>query len=439
MSQQSIVTCSGPPKKFLKKGEGLKRFAAYKPPPPVSTNKFQRRQTFVKFKLDNRIKPSHFIDPELLSNESINLSTEIPKIAPPKIMHTPVRPNRQALGALKPSAFNCYASRNHRSDQNPIKSPSMRDRASLTQRPSNSDRLELFEATYQEAGVKNDRSITRKIVSVQTGNPDRMISFDGFRKPLTPDAQQTPPPVVQLDPTEPNQNIHSTIKQEETAPRRYNLRGSRKTNSESMNKPEVKVTQRKEPKRTKRQLKAVVERHISSTSNMCAVEDRTDEDQPEIAESRINGNIDILLKKIEEKKSSLEDDRTSGHDYESDNSVPLSPTISSNQHLKISPGVDLSNPFSGSCIIALGHTIERIQLTVNELQNKLKNCTCGAIIADQGRAGNPKSLRNTSRSRANDGVRPSAFADNTTPKILSSLEDHVAQLRARFDEMNLRK
>lgn len=104
----AIMSETQPPKKFLKKGEGLKRFAAYNPPLPVATNKCQRRQTFVKFKLDNQLKKqtsASFIPPEILYNESINLSTEIPKIAPPKIMHTPVRPvrpqNRQALGALK--------------------------------------------------------------------------------------------------------------------------------------------------------------------------------------------------------------------------------------------------------------------------------------------------------------------------------------------------
>lgn len=90
-------SCStGPPKKFLKKGEGLKRFAAFKPPIPVTAHKVERRQTYVKFKLDNsgtkKSPDSHFLHPDILDDESINLSTEVPKIAPPKIMHTPVRP-----------------------------------------------------------------------------------------------------------------------------------------------------------------------------------------------------------------------------------------------------------------------------------------------------------------------------------------------------------
>lgn len=72
------------PKKFLKKGEGLKRFAAYNPAPPTTVKKVGRRKTFVKFKLDE-------FHPELFANDSINLSTEIPKIAPPKIIHTPVK------------------------------------------------------------------------------------------------------------------------------------------------------------------------------------------------------------------------------------------------------------------------------------------------------------------------------------------------------------
>lgn len=98
---------NGQPKRFLKKGEGLKRFAAYKPPPPTTTTKTQRRQTFVRFKLDNKLKrDQHYIDPDILLDDSINLSTEIPKIAPPKIMHTPVRPNhRPALGTLNSQEF----------------------------------------------------------------------------------------------------------------------------------------------------------------------------------------------------------------------------------------------------------------------------------------------------------------------------------------------
>lgn len=69
------------PKRFLKKGEGLKRFAAYNPPLP--------RKTFVRFQ------------PNLPSDESLNISlTDTPKIGPPKTIHTPIRPNRAALAAL---------------------------------------------------------------------------------------------------------------------------------------------------------------------------------------------------------------------------------------------------------------------------------------------------------------------------------------------------
>lgn len=106
MSQdQNGVIQAGPPKRFLRKGEGLKRFAAYKPPLPATAKKVERRQTFVRFKLDRSSaivtkETVHFIPPEILNDDSINLSTEIPKIAPPKIIHTPIRPNRNALGTL---------------------------------------------------------------------------------------------------------------------------------------------------------------------------------------------------------------------------------------------------------------------------------------------------------------------------------------------------
>jgi len=96
-----------PPKRFLRKGEGLKRFAEYKPPLPTTVKKAERRRTFVKFNMDglnkksvNKDPPLHFLPPEILNDDSINLSTEIPKIAPPKIIHTPIRPSRQALGAI---------------------------------------------------------------------------------------------------------------------------------------------------------------------------------------------------------------------------------------------------------------------------------------------------------------------------------------------------
>jgi hypothetical protein len=109
MSQdQNEVINTGPPKRFLRKGEGLKRFAAYKPPLPTTAKKAERRQTFVRFRLDTnksntkREPPLHFIPPEILNDDSINLSTEIPKIAPPKIIHTPVRPNRQRSYSTSP-------------------------------------------------------------------------------------------------------------------------------------------------------------------------------------------------------------------------------------------------------------------------------------------------------------------------------------------------
>lgn len=105
-------------RRFLKKGEGLKRFAAYKAPLPTTVKKMERRKTFVKFNLVNQSKmkssqdsPLHFLPPEILNDDSINLSTEIPVIPPPKIMHTPVRPKRQALVTMtnlsSPAPGNC--------------------------------------------------------------------------------------------------------------------------------------------------------------------------------------------------------------------------------------------------------------------------------------------------------------------------------------------
>lgn len=89
----SVSPGDNQPKKFLKKGEGLRRFAAYNPLPPMTTKKEDhRRKTFVKFKIDT-------FYPDILNDESLNLSTEIPTIPPPKIIHTPIKPSRQALGA----------------------------------------------------------------------------------------------------------------------------------------------------------------------------------------------------------------------------------------------------------------------------------------------------------------------------------------------------
>lgn len=197
-SSSNSVASSCPPKGFLKKGEGLKRFAAYKPPPPVAASKLGRRQTFVKF------KPQP--EPLSLADESL----EVPKIGPPKIIHTPIRPNRQALNAINDVA--------------------------------------------------------------------------------------------------------------EEPPRRYNLRGSRKQCPD----------QKKEPRRTKRQ---------------------------------------------------------------------IAPT-------------DLTSPTPGNCLLALGQQIQEIQLSVDELRDRMKNCRCGAL-----------------------GEAPSRAEK---PKILDRLVDDVSKLKARLDELKLR-
>lgn len=319
MSQPNL--CPGPPRKFLKKGEGLKRFAAYRPPLPFSANKFQRRQTFVKFNLDqNKLKEyeSNFLHPDILTNDSINLSTEIPKIAPPKIMHTPVRPDRRPLAALKPS------------------------------------------------------------------------------------------------------------------PKRYNLRRGRKPDIENEPQP---VQIKDQPKRGRRQLKAVVERHITLNKKPEQAEEKT--------ETQINGNIDTLLRKIEAKKSSLgpaDDERENlerlsdddGECSEEDQLTPVKSKHNDQRVVKQTVQFDLSTPSPGSCILALGRQIRQIQSTVNELKQKIESCECGSI--------NQKLSAPTSKSsRKATRRRPSADADNTPPTILNCLIDEISQLRARFDEINLKK
>lgn len=332
--QQSQNTpCPGPPKKFLRKYEGLKRFAAYKPPLPITSNqKIQRRQTFVKFKLG-------YLD--LLPDDSVNLSTEVPKIAPPKIMHTPMRPNRQALGTIKPT----------------------------------------------------------------------------------------------------NSESHNQLC---TAPKRYNLR-IRDTQP---------TTKKRETRRPKRQVKAVVERHISPSYSPLGEHDILKDDNKDIDslpdESEINGNIDNLLQKIEEKKSSLEEDQEhENEDRNSDRSSPLchqTPIPNpKNRTLKSCQEFDLSTPTPGSCILALGQQIQRIESRLNELKDQIKNCECGAIQSQHKQPLQPsppatRGRRANARLKVEEKNRPSAGADKiTTPKVLAPLIDEIALLRARFDSMDFKK
>lgn len=315
---QSENYVPGPPRKFLKKGEGLKRFAAYRPPLPLSANRVQRRQTFVKFKLDNKLNrknESQFPPPDLLLDDSINLSTEVPRMAPPKIMRTPIRP---ALGSLKPSVFNRQ----------------------------------------------------------QTNGPE---------------------------------------------PKRYNLR-------------------------SRRQMKATVERHIEPLTF-------SDEEEKIDSNSDINSNIDHLMKKIEHKKNLLENKTSDSeetqeddgdnheHDIEDEELIQENlSTRSSNQQSRRHQAFDLSIPTPGTILLAFGKHLQEIQNTVNELKNKIDSID---LSTTKTKAPQPsKSSRKTSRSRQATCStiktnRPSANADNLTPRKIENLRDRVAHLGAWFEEMNI--
>lgn len=409
-SPHSSITSSCPPKKFLKKGEGLKRFAAYKPPPPMTATKLGRRQTFVKFKLHDR-NQSSFIPPELLNDESINLSTEIPKIAPPKIMHTPIRPNRQALGALRPTTLNFYDydSDEHMFDRTPQEYPRGHENGTTIDCPRSLD------AKVPKAII--EKNLSRKVATITPKDPNKMISFHGFRKPATPSPLPAPQPVAQPVRTE----VRASPGTKPNEPsRRYNLRGSRKALAGD---DEVgKDVQKRETRRTKRQIKAIVERHISPPPKKISHEQESSEEAPKFSESQIKKNIDNLLQKIERKKESLE---------EASEPISAHPIIGTTMRVS-----DLSTPSPGNCILALGLQIQQIESTVNELQERMKNCECGCMFSPS-EAPSKRFTRKTTRSKANDKTRPSANADNTTPKLLTCLLDEMTQLRARVDEMTL--
>lgn len=400
MSQPSITATPGQPKRFLKKGEGLKRFAAYKPPLPVSTNKAVRRQTFVKFKLESKSKNTNSIYPDLPSDDSINLSTEIPRIPPPKIMHTPIRPNRTALG--------------------PLATP-------------NTNTPFITTPTLRGYGVEHERNFTRKVTFIQPSDEKR-ISFEGFRRPNTPSPHQSP--VTQQLETQSSEEYVSPKSNEPmdvtTPPKRYNLRGSRKTacNTAMSTVAPTKV----QSKKPRRQMRAVVERHITPPSE-------STEQQP-VTESELEDNMSSLLRKIEERKASLEEDATSDTDL----NTPLEDAVAEDHTtpinincLRVTPTFDLSTPSPGSCILALGQHIQRIEDTVNELKRKTENCTCGAGLAVVEQATSGRATRKTTRAKANRETRPSAETDKSTPRILNALVDEVAQLKSKFDEINIRR
>lgn len=327
-SNVSNGTLNGQPKRFLKKGEGLKRFAAYKPPPPTTTTKTQRRQTFVRFKLDNKLKrDQHYLHPDILLDDSINLSTEIPKIAPPKIMHTPIRPNhRLALGTLNPQ---------------------------------------------ESQNIISDSQIN--------GNIDNLLKKIQERKSSL-EKEERNEAFLFASPTMSNQGNDKNIED--------------------------------------------VKNNIRSDSSGSDGDDRDnyDEGASELSDS--------VPQRVTKAKSTAQQKLKRPQ---------RKPTVVDKQS-QVSPTFDLSTPAPGNCIIALGRQIQQIQETVNELKEKIKHCECGAL------ASQPTTRRPTTRSQAkaksttsDKTNRPSADADNNNPtiKLLNCLNSKIDQLRENFEGINL--
>lgn len=445
--QPQNPSCPGPPRKFLKKYEGLKRFGGlYKPPlPQASVGKVQRRQTFVKFKLDHNItnrgvsNDSSIYYPEILRNDSINLSTEIPKIAPPKIMHTPIRPNRQALGTL-----NSQHNLNRELKTYDLKKQDSPDETGLFFTPSKSLNQPSLHKTPIKIDPLHDKNLTRKVTKIQPTDPlNKMVSFNGFRKPATPVTSNTKPsePQRKTTPSPPEENAC------DGASKRYNLRSSRKEHSDVASDDDP-VTKKKETGRTKRLIKAVVERHD--------VPSRSPVDEPEYieggikttgsapSESKINGDIDSLMKRIEKKKNCLEVGSSSDEDQAPEkpsSSIHKTPvTETCNKTLATSSTFDLSTPTPGSYVLALGQQIQKIQSKVNELTNQIGHCECGAIQQPSQKQPQRPATRGRKAALKSkvEKNRPSADADNnSTKQLLVTLVNEVAQLNSRFDNIHL--
>lgn len=412
------VSPSNPPKKFLKKGEGLKRFAAYNPPLPTTSKKVgQRRKTFVKFKLDT-------FYPDILNDESINLSTEIPKIAPPKIIHTPIKPSRQALGA-----YNYSDSRSSSVTSEPCPSTDdENDFKDLEEAATKSVFCERSNIEGQDTDNLHDRALTRKITSIRT-NTQKMISFHGLRK-----SDVTTPPEKAAPVAPPNAPTRTGQLSKDVEPsKRYNLRGARKGADNMKLNDDVKI----ELKKNRRHLKAVVERHDRPNEEPPKLDDDVvKKGVPNMSESQISGNLDDLLNKIAKKKASLNDGGMSDIGDEDEPNENVDDMRNHNYQL-FQP--ECHNPSSAQldgCIKTLGKQIQQIQSTINELNDRVKKCECGRILGEESSV---KPTKRTTRSRAANHTykRPSANADNTTPRILSILMNEVAQLRASFDEMSL--
>lgn len=354
MSESSQNNVPGPPKRFLKKGEGLKRFAAYKPPLPLSGNKMQRRQTFVKFKLDNKKDDPHLFPPKNLFDESVDLYTEVPKVAPPKIMRTPLKPLKQSL----------FMNHNNKTSN-----------------------------TANDITNNNANNIATKIAN----------------------------------------NINTKNEQpDDDSPLRYNLRRSRRKVA-TITHP---IAEKKEPRRSRRQMKAVVERHISPPPPC------NEEAETVNKSSDIDSKIDHLMEKIEQKKTLLDykisdSDENQEDDIEEESNQDTLSQQNSNQNCH--QVFDLSTPSPGTILLAFGKHLQEIQNTVNELKNKIDSIE----ITSSNKAPQPsKSSRKASRTKQgncnNSKInRPSANADNLTPRKIENLRDRVAHLGAWFEEMNI--
>lgn len=159
---------------FLRRGEGLKRFGEYNPPLPTTLKKVERRKTFVKF-----AEPKDTLKflPKEIFEDSINLSTEIPKIAPPKIIHTPLRPKRHALGTI----INQDSSINFDTPTPPPKNntcvSSMSRRISSIQ-----SKLHDLGDIHSKSCCSNQRPVTRAAARAAKTKPGPSAPADKFRE-----------------------------------------------------------------------------------------------------------------------------------------------------------------------------------------------------------------------------------------------------------------
>lgn len=421
MSQQSLSSPQERPKKFLKKGEGLKRFAAYRPPLPKSTIKANRRQTFSRtVKFDSKSPTiAGFFDPVQYGEDVDNLSTEIPKVAPPKIMHTPIRPNRSALGPINSSQFN------YSNYTTPMK--------------------DYFNSPSKNLGslgpndFLNEKNLTRKVTQVQP-RVNRKISYEGFRRPSTPkvlaksEKQETEKLKAQKEPVVIPSPLASSpdseeLERDEAPKTRYNLRGGRKQASNTTNQSNNVV--KKETKKPRRALKAVVERHIPLQQNEPTIETtETTEDQGLDLNAKISGNIDNLMKKIEKKKSSLE---TQASEEQCDEHA--SP-------VKIRSLNDLSTPVPGTFALDIERRLQQMEIALNELREKVSNCTCGGIIglkSDHRSVLTTKPQRNVTRSKNIPKNGPSANVDNRPAQLCNTIHDQITQLWTDVDRIKHKK